>query len=360
MDDRVRMLDREDAFAVYKKTPSILIIDSDPALVPLVSIMIPTFRRPTLLREAVQSALLQITVTPFEVVVVDNENDAEMTKVVEEIILSFNASNLRLFRNQENIGMFGNWNRCIELARGRWLTILNDDDLLDPTYLTETLEILSGNNSISLLGCQVRWKDERNDQPINLVNGGSRQKLKSGIIKFQKKLRSKFISQKYSELTLVDYFFSYRHCGSLGIMMERKAALLVGGYSPNWHPCSDYIFLSRYILSNKVFFLPKILATYRVSENESLKPEMLIGWTRNMFQLREEMMPFLGVNSRLLRAYSRLCAIKFANDYVVNFNIKFDVNKFLAEEGLVNRATKNELFIIKQIILLLLLLRKKQ
>jgi len=52
----IRMLDYVDGFAVHKDVHSVLIRDSDPSLVPLVSIMIPT-----------------------EVVAIDNDNAPEMS-----------------------------------------------------------------------------------------------------------------------------------------------------------------------------------------------------------------------------------------------------------------------------------------
>ena len=34
---------------------------------------------------------------------------------------------MKYYKNEKNIGMYGNWNRCIELSNGEYLTILNDD-----------------------------------------------------------------------------------------------------------------------------------------------------------------------------------------------------------------------------------------
>ena len=48
--------------------------------------------------------------------------------------------NIRLIRNQKNIGMFGNWNKCIKEAKGTYVTILNDDDLLNYNFVENLLQ----------------------------------------------------------------------------------------------------------------------------------------------------------------------------------------------------------------------------
>ena len=67
----------EDCFAAYRQVPSELVIDGGALATPAITIAIPTFRRPDLLREAISSALSQRTDCPYEVIVVDNDTDRE-------------------------------------------------------------------------------------------------------------------------------------------------------------------------------------------------------------------------------------------------------------------------------------------
>jgi len=125
----------KDSFSQHCDVESNLIYDGCKDLKPEITVAIPTFRRPDLLRESVKSALTQETSVVYEVIVVDNEQDGNWSELVDEVLAEFMPANLRLFRNSKNIGMFGNWNRCISLARGKWVTILNDDDLLFSGFL---------------------------------------------------------------------------------------------------------------------------------------------------------------------------------------------------------------------------------
>ncbi|MDG6249887.1 glycosyltransferase family 2 protein [Methanocalculus sp.] len=99
---------------------------------PRVSICIPTYNRADMVGCAIGSALAQ-TYQDIEVVVVDNASKDN----IEEVVASFKDPRLRFVKNEENLGLFGNFNRCIEVAQGEFLHILHSDDYIDPDF-TET------------------------------------------------------------------------------------------------------------------------------------------------------------------------------------------------------------------------------
>jgi Glycosyl transferase family 2 len=96
---------------------------------PLVSICIPTYNRADMVGDAIASALAQ-TYQGIEVVVVDNA----CTDRTPEVVASFPDPRLRFVRNERNLGLFGNFNRCIELARGSLIHILHSDDKIPPGF----------------------------------------------------------------------------------------------------------------------------------------------------------------------------------------------------------------------------------
>ncbi|MCK7493575.1 MAG: glycosyltransferase [Comamonadaceae bacterium] len=49
-------------------------------------------------------------------------------------------SRLRYLRNPENLGPEGNWNRCVELANGRYFKLLPRDDLIAPNCLQRQVD----------------------------------------------------------------------------------------------------------------------------------------------------------------------------------------------------------------------------
>ena len=101
-----------------------------------VSICVPTYNGGRYLGPCLASALAQ-TFADFELVVVD-DGSADATP---EIVRHYAGSDarIRVWRNEEKLGLVANWNRCVELARGEWVKFLFQDDLLEPSCLDEML-----------------------------------------------------------------------------------------------------------------------------------------------------------------------------------------------------------------------------
>lgn len=107
---------------------------------PLVSILIPVFNRSDLLQESVTSACRQVF-QDFEIVIIDNASTDNTWAICQA--LASQDSRIRVFRNEVNIGPVRNWERCIGEARGKLGKLLFSDDLIDPTYLEQTVPELS-------------------------------------------------------------------------------------------------------------------------------------------------------------------------------------------------------------------------
>ena len=104
---------------------------------PPVSICIPTYNYGHFLGTAIESVLRQDH-REFELVVVDNASEDDTAAVIAR----HDDERLRFYRNDRNLGLFGNFARCIELARGEFIKFLAADDWLHPAYLHEALELM--------------------------------------------------------------------------------------------------------------------------------------------------------------------------------------------------------------------------
>ena len=104
---------------------------------PLVTIAIPTRNRASLLKDCVASALAQ-TYSNIEVLVSDNAS----TDNTSTILKSFDDPKLRVLTNSENIGLVGNWNKCVREAAGAYFVILSDDNTLSPTFVEKCVHLL--------------------------------------------------------------------------------------------------------------------------------------------------------------------------------------------------------------------------
>jgi glycosyltransferase involved in cell wall biosynthesis len=102
----------------------------------MVSVIIPTFNRSTLVLKAIESALQQ-TYRDFEIIVID---DGSTDDTAER--LAPYSDRIRYFY-QENRGPSAAQNKGIEVARGKWISILASDDLWLPTKLERQFRALA-------------------------------------------------------------------------------------------------------------------------------------------------------------------------------------------------------------------------
>ena len=102
---------------------------------PLVSICIPTYNGEKFLSTCIESAINQ-SYNNIEIIIVDDVS----TDNTYEITRNYAAkdSRIKIFRNEKNLGLVGNWNRCIELSSGEWIKFLFQDDYFD----TNCIEVL--------------------------------------------------------------------------------------------------------------------------------------------------------------------------------------------------------------------------
>jgi len=112
---------------------------------PLVSICIPTWNRAGLVGDAIRSALAQ-TYPAVEVIVVDNAS----TDNTAEVLASLHDPRLRFERNGKNLGLFGNFNRCIALAKGSLIHILHSDDTIPPGFTQACVDVFLAHPEVGM------------------------------------------------------------------------------------------------------------------------------------------------------------------------------------------------------------------
>jgi glycosyltransferase involved in cell wall biosynthesis len=128
---------------------------------PLVSICIPTYNRAGMIGRAIESALAQ-TYGNIEVIVVDNDSSDGTTAVVA----SYADERLKYVKNDRNLGLFGNCNRCIELATGTYLHILHSDDFIDPGFTSRCVAFFQEHPSVVLTTTSARIVTETEDKEM--------------------------------------------------------------------------------------------------------------------------------------------------------------------------------------------------
>jgi len=123
---------------------------------PVLSITIPTYRRERYLKELLQSIRLPRDLwETVEIVVSDNASEYNVGEVIRQLDLPYPIS---VHINEENIGATQNFINCVGMARGKYVWILGDDELLKPDAVTTVVNrLLSGQDWGLVLLSAENW-----------------------------------------------------------------------------------------------------------------------------------------------------------------------------------------------------------
>lgn len=129
----------------------------------LVSIIIPTKNRKNLLKDAIQSALDQ-TWQNLEIIVIDDGSTDETHDYLRN--LSLIKKNIHYVRNEISQGGSSARNHGIEMAKGKYIAFLDDDDTWMREKIERQLFLLKKNSSISAVSCWFFMLKESGNKKI--------------------------------------------------------------------------------------------------------------------------------------------------------------------------------------------------
>ena len=95
---------------------------------PLVSVLMTAYNREKYIAEAIESVLAS-TYTNFELIIIDDGSVDNTVQIIESFV-ALHSQNIKFFKNESNLGLVGNWNKCIDLATGDWIKFVFQDDYI--------------------------------------------------------------------------------------------------------------------------------------------------------------------------------------------------------------------------------------
>jgi len=120
---------------------------------PQVSVIIPTYNRPKLLQQAVESVLNQ-AYRAVEVIVVDDGSPDDT-----ELMMKQYAGRVTYIK-QTNQGVSAARNTGFRSASGQFINFLDDDDLFMPTKIERQVQMFEARPEIGLVHCRYYYVDE--------------------------------------------------------------------------------------------------------------------------------------------------------------------------------------------------------
>jgi glycosyltransferase involved in cell wall biosynthesis len=174
----------------------------------LLSVCIPTYNRSSVLKNTV-SNLLRFNQFQFEIVISDNGSSDNTSKVIKR----FNDKRISYHSNHENKGFTYNLIRVLELAKGKYVVLLSDEDDLNIENIFKVIDKFKSNNPSLFLGNIIKFDlrsihDFKTEfhRPgyISLLRFGFRSAYVSGIVFLKESLD---FNKYYEQLSLPDYGF---------------------------------------------------------------------------------------------------------------------------------------------------------
>lgn len=125
-------------------------------LAPDVSIVVPVFNQIAYTRRCLRAVSdMGANGLTYEVIVVDDGSVDDTEAWLASV------PNLRVVRNEENIGFIASCNRGAAAARGKYLVLLNNDTAVQPRWLDELVGVFDRHPQAGLVGAKLLYPDGR-------------------------------------------------------------------------------------------------------------------------------------------------------------------------------------------------------
>jgi glycosyltransferase involved in cell wall biosynthesis len=221
---------------------------------PKISVIIPTYNRSHLIKDAVESVLSQ-TYQAFELIIIDDGS----TDNTKEVLTEYGERLQYIY--QENQGRSAARNHGINLAKGEYIAFLDSDDVWFPDKLARQVPILESapDNVVLVHGykCIV-------DKNLQAIPG------------WELKLRNLYTLAERREETYENYLHS-NYIFTSTILVRKTAITEIGGYDTSTQGVEDLDFYLRLLLVNYnfAFISEPPLIKYRLQVYEKHLDECL-------------------------------------------------------------------------------------
>ena len=208
---------------------------------PRFSVMVPAFEPDARLRDSLESVLSQaLPATEMQIAVVD---DASTPGTVERLVRSIDPSGrVDVVSHGHRLGLAGNWNRAIALARGHLVHLLHQDDAVRPGFYAAIDRGFRHADDIGMAFCRSRIVDDRD----RLVKTTSRQKWFAGVL-----------------VNWLPTIAERQRIQTPAAVVARTTYEAIGGYRNDLCHALDWEMWVRIAARYRVWYEPRSLAIYR-------------------------------------------------------------------------------------------------
>ncbi len=203
--------------------------------------MLPTHEPGELLTLALTSVLTQAPEPHvMQIAVVD---DGSRQGVVRNIVRQVDPDGrVEIYEHRERLGLCGNWNRAVTLARGELIHLLHQDDYVMPGFYERLDTGFRRRPDIGMAFCRSR-----------LVDAEGRRLKTTSQLRWMPGVLNHWLP-KIAERQRVQ---------TPSVIVARRTYELLGGYRPDLKLAVDWEMWVRIAASHPVWYEPRSLAAYR-------------------------------------------------------------------------------------------------
>jgi glycosyltransferase involved in cell wall biosynthesis len=241
------------------------------------SVMIPTYNAALTIAETLESVLAQApTQDQMHIAVVDNISTDDTLAVVEKTIAAQRlCGRVEIRQNPSNLGMVGNFNACLRLARGELVHLLHADDFVQPGFYAAVEAHMQQHPAAEICATRV----------LTIDASGELEYITNRLA-------------RNGELTVFDVAYE-NHVYPPGVVVRRAGYERVGGYSNVISYLPDWEMWTRLLEHRPGVFINEPLAYYRQTPGNATDY-----FSRTATDLRH-MMQFGHVLARRVPGFSR-------------------------------------------------------
>ncbi len=229
------------------------------------SICVPVYNGETFLKEALDSALNQ-AFHNFELLICDDESTDGSADIIEEYRRK--DSRVKVYTNDNRLGLVGNWNRCIELAVGDWIKFLFQDDLLEPHCLASFLSFGERHPEARALFCRREFIYSN----ISTSSGSELERVyRNGRFLWDRMP----VRNRYDPARISDILMRWPEKNVFGeptnFFIKRDVFACYGKFDPSFRQYCDFEYWSRIGSNESLYYVDDVLAIFRVHESSTTR-----------------------------------------------------------------------------------------
>lgn len=227
---------------------------------PLVSICIPTYNGDKYLVECLDSCINQ-SFKDYEIIICDDGSSDKSISIIEEYAAKCDF--IRFIKNEKNLGLVGNWNKCLDLSCGTWIKFVFQDDFITNDCLEKFVNKIDENTQLIVCKRHFILPKNASSDVVNYYTNVVRTLENTSDFK-----GDKFSPELISKITAQNICLNF--IGEPSLIFFRKSIIKeVGLFNTSLKQICDLEFALRIASRYGLTYLPEQLCAFRIHQDST-------------------------------------------------------------------------------------------